>query len=331
MSTVHRDSIVVDVHTHPVGFIPQPARSLYRLVNRTTMPPDDDFAVLPGAGVDVVVAKAVGDPVVTRWYRGGASAAVDAQLDKIEAQIARVGGVVVRSAGEARAARAAGTPAAILGVEGGDALGTDVARVDAWHARGVRVVVLVHLGDNQLGSTCMPWQDYVGPLPKRRRRALGLSPLGRAVVRRMHEVGIVVDVAHADRRTVLDIVAESSRPVISSHTGARALADFPRFLSDEEITAIAGTGGVVGLWPYCHRGRGVVDMEDLVGHGRHVADLVGPAHLCIGTDMNGVPGLMRGYRGEADLPLVTDALLAAFSDDEVRGILGENFLRVLAG
>ena len=83
------------------------------------------------------------------------------------------------------------------------------------------------------------------------------------------------------------------------------------------MRAIAGTGGVVGLWPYNHRGRGVRDMADLVGHARHVADLVGAEHLCVGTDMNGVPGLMDGYRGETDLPLVTDALLAGGFTDEV--------------
>ena len=322
------DALVVDVHTHAVGFVPQPARSLYRLLNRTTMPPDEGFEVLRTAGVDAVVAKAVGDPVVTRWYRGGPWRAVERQLDAIDAQIRRAGGVVARTPAAVRDAKSGGWPAAILGVEGGDAIGTDVDRVDAWHQRGVRVVVLVHLGDNQLGTTCMPWQDYVGPLPTRRRSPLGLTPLGRQVVTRMQQLGVIVDVAHADRQTIFDVVEASTAPVISSHTGARARADFPRFLTDDEITAVAGTGGVVGLWPYRHRGRGVHDVADLIGHARHVADLVGPAHLCIGTDMNGVPGLMAGYHGEADLPLVTDALAKEFTDDEVRGILGANFLRV---
>jgi membrane dipeptidase len=327
MATLRDDALVVDVHTHAAGFVPQPARSLYRLVNRTTMPPDEDFDVLRTAGIDAVVATAVGDPVVTRWFGGGAWAAVGRQLDGIELQMTRTGGVLVRTPDELAGARAGRTPAAILGVEGGDALGTDVDRVDAWHERGVRVVVLVHLGDNQLGTTCMPWQHYVGPLPTRRRGALGLTRLGRQVVRRMQALGIVVDVAHADRQTLFDVVDESTRPIISSHTGVRARADFPRFLADDEIAAVAGTGGLIGLWPYRHRGRGVHDMADLMGHARHVADLVGPDHLCIGTDMNGVPGLMAGYRGEVDLPRITDALLGEFGERDVRGILGQNFLR----
>ena len=330
MTTLHDDAVVIDVHTHAVGFVPQPFRSLYRLVNRTTMPPDEGFDVLRAAGVDAVVAKAVGDPVVTRWYRGGAWKAVDRQLVSAAAQIESAGGQIARTPDDVVAARAAGRPAAILGVEGADALGDDVDRVDQWCERGVRVVVLVHLGDNQFGTTCMPWQDYVGPIPTRRRGELGLSPLGRRVVQRMHDLGIVVDVSHADRRTTFDIVEQSSRPLIASHSGARARADFPRFLADDEISAIAGTGGLVGLWPYNHRGRGVRDMDDLVGHARHVADLVGPQHLCVGTDMNGVPGLMAGYRGEADLPRMTEALVGHFDEDDVRGILGGNFLRVWA-
>jgi membrane dipeptidase len=146
----------------------------------------------------------------------------------------------------------------------------------------------------------------------------------------MNELGMVIDVAHADRPTVLDVVDRTTAPVVATHSGARAKQDFARFLSDDELRAIAATGGVVGLWPYNHRGKGVRDVDDLVAHARHVADLVGAQHLCVGTDMNGVPGLMAGYHGETDLPVVTDALVASgFTDPEVEGILGRNFLRVL--
>lgn len=326
---VHERAVVVDTHAHGIGFIPQPARSAYRFVNRTTMPPDEAFTVLARAGVDAVVAKAVGDPVVTRWYRGHPWNVVDRQLEDITLQIQRAGGRLVRTAAEIRAAHR-GPPVALLGVEGADAIGHDVDGLDRWHDRGVRVVTIVHLADNQIGTTCMPWQQYVGPLPVRRRVEQGLSPFGARVVDRMNALGMVIDLAHADIRTVFDVVSRTTGPVAATHSGARARQDFPRFLSDEELRAIAGTGGVVGLWPYNHRGRGVRDVSDLVAHARHVADLVGPEHLCLGTDMNGVPGLMAGYRGETDLPLVTDALLAGgFTEPEVEGVLGANFLRVL--
>jgi membrane dipeptidase len=332
-ATLHRNAVVVDMHTHPVGFVPKPFSAAYRLGNRVynrhPFPPDEHFDHLrDAAGVDVIVAKAVGDPVVTRWYRGGAWRAVERQLELIVGQL---GGQVVTTAAHARGGQGSARPLGILGVEGGDALGSDVDNVDRWHARGVRVVTLVHLADNQFGTTCMPWQKFVGPLPVRRKVAEGLSPLGATVVDRMQRVGILIDLAHADRATLLGVVDRATRPVAATHSGARARQDFDRFLTDDEIRAVAGTGGVIGLWPYCSRGRGVVDMADLIGHARYVADLVGPQHLCVGTDMNGVPGLMAGYRGETDLPLVTAALLqAGFTADEVRGVLGENALRVLA-
>jgi membrane dipeptidase len=331
-ATLHRDALVIDTHTHPVGFIPQPFRAAYRLgnrlYNRHTFPPDEPFDHLTAAGVDVVVAKAVGDPVVTRWYRGGAWRAVERQLELVVAQMR---GQIVTTAAQVRTAHGSGRPVAILGVEGGDALGRDVDNVARWHGRGVRVVTLVHLADNQFGTTCMPWQKFVGPLPVRRKVDEGLSPLGAQVVDRMQQVGILIDLAHADQATLLAVVERATRPVAATHSGARARQAFDRFLTDDEIRAVAGTAGVIGLWPYCNRGRGVMDLADLVGHARYVADLVGPEHLCVGTDMNGVPGLMAGYRGETDLPLVTAGLLdGGFSPDEVRGILGENALRVLA-
>jgi membrane dipeptidase len=331
-AALHRDALVIDTHTHPIGFIPQPFGGVYRFAarvyNRHAFPPDEPFDDLVAAGVDAVVAKAVGDPVATRWWRGDAWRAVERQLELVVGQLR---GQVVTTAAQLRAAQGSGQPVGVLGVEGGDALGTDVDNVNRWHGRGVRVVTLVHLADNQFGTTCMPWQKFVGPLPVRRHIEEGLSPLGARMVERMQEVGILIDVAHADRATVLGIVDRASRPVAATHSGAKARQAFDRFLTDDEIRAVAGTGGVIGLWPYCSRGRGVVDVADLVGHGRYVADLVGPEHLCIGTDLNGVPGLMAGYRGERDLPVVTAALLdGGFSPDEVRGVLGENALRVFA-
>lgn len=327
---LHRDALVVDTHAHAHGFLPKPAGPVYRRLART-MPPDVDFAGAARAGVDALVAKAVGDRLVTLWYRTGPWQALVAQLDAITTDAARAGGVIATTVAGVRAARAAGRLAVLLGVEGADPIGDDLDRIDDLAGRGVRVIVPVHLGDNQVGTTCLPALRYVGPVPVRRRRARGLTPFGAAAIRRMQDVGIVVDVSHADDATVHDVVDLSRSPVIASHAGARAVADFERFLTDDELRAVAATGGVVGLWPFHHGGKGVPTLADLIAHARHVAGLVGPQHLCVGTDMNGVPGLMEGYRGEADLPLVTGALLDAdFSPSEVRGILGENFLRVLA-
>jgi microsomal dipeptidase-like Zn-dependent dipeptidase len=324
------DSLVVDVHTHGPHFVPQPFRGLYRLINRRTMPAEVGFDALRAAGVDAVVGKAVGDPVVTRWYRGPAWSAVVAQLRQLEGEIRSAGGDVVVDSAGMRRSHAEGRPALVLGVEGLDAAGEDLARIDDLYALGVRVVVPVHLGDNQIGTTALPWQRYLGPIPVLRRPRPGLTPFGHAVIERMNQLGIVVDVSHADHATTLDIVGASRQPVIASHSGSRACHDFARYLHDDEAVAIAGTGGVIGLWPYFHRGHGLASVSALVGQVRHLAELIGPEHLCIGTDMNGVPGLMPGYRGEMDFPVLTSALSeAGLADADIRAVLGGNFLRVV--
>jgi microsomal dipeptidase-like Zn-dependent dipeptidase len=329
---LHRRSFVLDLHTHGPGFVPQPFRTVWRGVT-IRAPAEAGFDVLRRAGVDAVVAKAVGDPIVTRWYVGRRPwDAVEAQLALIERQAIDAGARVAQSVGDLVDARAQGVPAVVLGVEGADAVGRDVDRIDAWHERGVRVVVLVHLGDNALGTTCLPWQRYAGPLPVRRQASPGLSPTGVRVVERLNELGVLVDVAHADRATLLGVVDVATAPVVSSHTGARTLQDFARYLADDELRAIASTGGVVGLWPYRTRRFGVRSISDLVAHARHIAGIVGPEHLAVGTDMNGVPGVMAGFDGETDLPKLTAGLLGGgFGAGEVEGILGANALRVLEG
>jgi membrane dipeptidase len=326
---LHREAFVLDLHTHGSGFLPQPFRSVWRTT--AGAPPEDGFDALRAGGVDAAVAAAVGDPIVTRCYLGRSPwDAVEAQLGRIERQVAAAGAAVAASVAALREARTRCTPAVLLGIEGADALGHDVDLVDAWHQRGVRLVGLVHLGDNSLGTTCLPWQRYAGPLPARRHSRPGLTALGRRVVARMNRLGMVVDLAHGDRTTVLDTSETTAAPVVSSHTGARALQDFPRYLTDEELRAIAATGGLVGLWPYRNRRQGVADVAELVAHARHVADLVGAEHLAVGTDMNGLPGAMAGFGGESDLPRLTCALLdAGFARSEVTGIVGGNALRVL--
>ncbi len=329
---LHDTSFVLDAHTHGVGFLPRPVDALYRRI-APTRPAETSFAALPNAGVDAVVAKAVGDGVVTRWRpTEGSWRSVVRQLGDLRRQAEADGCRVVDQPAELASPGTSDRPAVLLGLEGADPVGEDPSRIDELHRLGVRVVGLVHYVDNALGSVCMPWRDWVPvPIPARRRRRPGLTPLGAEVIERMNGLGMVVDLAHADRATTLAACERSRAPVISSHTGARALGDFARFIGDDEARAIAETGGLLGLWPFFYRGKGVADLDDFARHASHFGNLVGPEHLCIGTDMNGVSGHTHGFRDERDFPALTDTLRrTGFSDDEVRGIVGGNMLRVLA-
>lgn len=119
-------------------------------------------------------------------------------------------------------------------------------------------------------------------------------------------------------------IAERSRcPVIASHAGAKRIEAFERFLDDDDIRAISGTGGLVGFWPYRYKGHGATDLDALMRHARYIADLVGSAHLCLGTDINGVPGMLTRYKGEKDVRLTATHLESTgFSRDEVEDITG---------
>jgi len=325
---VSPSSIVVDTHAHSTTFLPRLAASTFRSVVRG-YPDDVGLGEVRAAGLDAIVAKAVGDPLVTRWHLRSPFQAVRNQLAAIRDEASDAGATLVRTATEVRSAAGDGALGVILGLEGADCIGTDLGLLSQLGREGVRVVVPVHLGDNKIGTTCLPWQSYVGPIPVRRQEP-GLTVFGVEVVRAMNSLGIVIDGSHADEQTLLGMVEHSSAPVICSHAGARAVSSFERYLSDDAIRAVAATGGVIGLWPYFMRGKGTPTLDALAAHARHIADLVGPEHVCLGTDMNGVPGLAEGYRSEKDVPLIAKHLsTAGFTDIEVDGIMGENFLRVL--
>jgi membrane dipeptidase len=140
---------------------------------------------------------------------------------------------------------------------------------------------------------------------------------------------MVIDVSHSDAATLHDIAKRTRYPIIASHAGARSIEDFARYLDDDEILAIAGTGGLVGLWPYRYGGDGPIDIDGLMRHARHIADLAGAAHLCLGTDLNGVPGMLAGFRREQDVRLIAGHLRSSgFNQDDLEGIMGGNFMRV---
>jgi membrane dipeptidase len=322
--------VVVDAHVHSPTFLPPFAARVFAWFTRRTRPRDVGFEELTADGVNAVVANAVGDLLVTLWWLRSPWDAVTAQLEVIRRQTMRAGGVMVTSSQEMRDAAHTQRPAVMLGLEGANVIGEDLDRLDQLFEAGVRVITPVHLSDNRIGTTCLPWQQYIAHTPMLRRSRVGLTEFGRHVIDRMNRLGILVDVSHADKPTAMDIIKVTSHPVVATHSGAAAVQSFERFLDDEQITAISSTGGVIGLWPYRYKNQGAVDLNELMRHARHIADLVGARHLCLGTDMNGVPGLTAGYRGEHDVQLLPAHLRSSgFSTEEVVGVMGENFLRVL--
>jgi membrane dipeptidase len=207
-------------------------------------------------------------------------------------------------------------PSVIISSEGGDFLEGQIERVGEAYSRwSLRHLQLTHYRVNELG-------DIQTEAPVHG----GLTPFGADVIRQCNRMGIVVDVAHGPYDLVKQAAAVTTKPLVLSHT---ALSDQPgarsRLISADHAWVIAGTGGVIGIWPPL---RSFPDMPALAAGMARMVDAVGIDHVGLGTDMGGLvgPALFASYR---DLPALTTALLGhGFQPGEVRKLLAENYLRV---
>ena len=143
------------------------------------------------------------------------------------------------TAADVRRIAAAGRKVALIGVENGYPLGDNLARVKEFYDRGARYLSLAHNGHNQLSDSNTGERDGY--------KWNGLSPLGRKVVAELNRLGIMVDVSHPSKASMMQAIDISKAPIIASHSSVRALADHPRNLDDEQLMAIKKNGGVVQL------------------------------------------------------------------------------------
>ena len=210
----------------------------------------------------------------------------------------------------------------LLGMQNSDHFRT-AADVSYFYSLGQRTSQLTYNGPNRIGYGCLERTD------------LGLTPFGLSVVEAMNRTGMIIDVSHAGERTTLEAFEASSRPVLITHSNCKALAAHPRCKSDEVIKTMARRNGVMGITSiraFVSRETNVT-VDDALNHFDHVARLVGPQHVGIGsdTDLEGrkldVRGLSHVYR----VYELTEGLVRRrYSDSDIEGILGGNFRRVLS-
>ena len=236
-------------------------------------------------------------------------------------------------------AKREGKLAVSFDIEGMNALNGNLDMVSLYHALGVRQMLFAYNLNNDAAGGCHDGDS-------------GLTEFGKAIVREMNRLGIIVDCSHIAYRASMEIIAASTKPVVFSHSNPSAVWAHGRNIDDEQIKACAETGGVVGM-----NGMGIflgendIANETILRHICHVADLVGPAHIGFGLDFSppmdidvgeilrsrpdywpagnlyDTPGIK--HAGPSQLPgLAEDLAARGFSDDEIRGILGENFRRV---
>lgn len=294
--------------------------------------------------------------------RGGAARRARALLGEAQHLFARHP-TAVRFAGNGSllaAAREAGCIAAVPGIEGGHAIEADLSELERFFAQGVRVLTLVW-------NNHLPWirscQGGAGAgVPE------GLSPLGRQIVRRMDELGMVVDLSHAGERSFHDALDASSRPVLASHSGCRALNDHPRNLSDGQLRALADHDGVVGIAFYpsfldagaraandrVHKSpefRALVAENDtalflrraelmrarvtplplarVADHVLHAIEVAGVRHVGLGSDFDGIEETPAELGDAACYPaLARELARRGLSDADLAAVLGGNVRRV---
>jgi membrane dipeptidase len=241
-----------------------------------------------------------------------------------------IAGRIASTVAEIEAARLDGAPAIIPAVENGHAMGEDLARLDEFRRLGARYLTLTHNGHNALADSAVPRRD-LGDEPERHG---GLSELGRAAIARMNRLGMMVDISHVSKPAMLQAAALSKTPVLATHSSIRALCDHPRNLDDEQLDALAASGGVVQItlvsfFLKMGRKESEVTLADYVDHIDYAVRRVGVAHVGIGTDFDGGGGVV-GFRDAGENPCLTAELLRrGYDRPAIAALWGGNFLRLM--
>ncbi|MBO6010850.1 MAG: membrane dipeptidase [Oscillospiraceae bacterium] len=242
---------------------------------------------------------------------------------KLTSELETAGGAVrlCRTAGEAEKAAEAGAAAAFVSVEGAHVFGCDAERLPELKEKGVSAVCLTWNTPTVISGTNVNE-------PER-----GLSAEGRAFVRRMNELGMIVDVSHLSDPGFWDVAEICEGPIIASHSNARALCGHTRNLTDEMFRAIVEKGGVAGLNLYSaflvEPGK-TATVEDAVHHIEHFLELGGGKNIAIGGDLDGCDTLPTGIAGIQNVGKIFDALLArGCPESTARDIFYNNLMRVV--
>ena len=215
-----------------------------------------------------------------------------------------------------------GRKSIMIGIENGIALDGKIENLQHFANRGIVYMTLCHNGDNDICDSASRSSQTHG----------GVSAFGEQVIHEMNRLGILVDMSHAGEKSFYDALDISTRPIVCSHSSARALCDHPRNLTDDQMRALAAKGGVAQTTIYNGflRKDGEATILDVIAHLEHAIQVMGIDHVGLGTDFDGDGGV-RGLANASELIHFTRQLLARrYSDEDIQKIWGGNFLRVMA-
>lgn len=313
---VHGEAIVIDGHCDSIGDQLEQGRWLG---DRT----DHGHLDLPRLREAGITAQFFACYVPTAQQRHGAVTHALERLDQLLLLAERLPDqiVLVQRAADIRQAKRSGKVAAIAGLEGAEALDSSIGVLRQFYRLGVRNLGLAW---NYRNAAC----DGVAES----RSNGGLTEFGVQVVQECNRLGMLVDVSHLAAAGVTDVLAVSEQPIIASHSNARALCNHVRNLTDAQLEAIAGRGGVIGV-TFVNAFLNTDQPEqaalaDVILHIEHMLHVVGPDHVAIGSDFDGCTPPVD-LSTVAAYPRITEELLArGHAPEVVRKILGGNFLRV---
>lgn len=357
---LHRDTLVADLHSDTVLRMVEEGFDFSTRDTTGHM----DIPRLQEGGVDLEVFACWLD---TETVLEKCRSTIDELIDSLEAQISRNPDriAICRSSREAEDIIESGRIAAFLAIENGVAIANDPDNLQHFYDRGIRYMTLTHTASN---DWCISSADTTPAFN-------GLTDFGRDVVRKMNELGMIVDISHAHPNAVEEILKITSDPIIASHSCVYEICSHDRNLTDDQIRSIAANGGMIGINFYngylsqefndvdaaftkehqaeldsidalyqkredrrktplyrelSKRLNNVkIDVGSVIDHIDHIIKLVGPNHVGLGSDFDGVHRIPQGLEDCSLMPNITSGLVTrGYSDDDIKKILGGNFMRV---
>lgn len=355
---VHRNALVFDTHNDVISASIMAGKDI-GVRNGTG---HTDLPRMREGGIDVQVFSVwCGE----KYGKGTAFAYANKQIDGLMALIHHYPAEIALATDgtSIRQLTAQGKIAAVIGVEGGHMIEERLDYLDSLYRRGARYLTLTW--NNSLSWASSANDEMRHPEKLRHK---GLNDFGRQVVRRMNELGMMVDLSHVGRQTFFDALEATTKPVLVSHSNAYAVMAHPRNLQDDQLKALAGNGGVVCVNFYSgfldpghyrrinqlydqYVGDTIKRSTDakfarlpaeakealrpplsiLLDHIDHLVKVAGIDHVGVGSDFDGISSTPKGLDDCSDFPKLTAGLLQrGYSESDIRKILGGNVLRLMA-
>ena len=208
---------------------------------------------------------------------------------------------------------------AILALEGGESLEGKIENLEHFYNRGIRLVTLTWSRENELGYG-------VGGAPD-----AGLKPFGLEILRKMNELGIIVDVSHLNIAGFRDVQKYSSKPFIASHSNSFSITPHMRNLEDWQVAAIIKSGGIIGinLCPFFLDKNENACMDSVIKHVKRFIELGAEKNMVLGCDLDGVETLPAGFEDVVSIKTLADKLATTFGQEIKEAIMSENFYKFL--